>query len=224
VDRYLGSYEHSVDSGPAAPSEKLGGDDDNMSVSSATIRQKRTRDERNSVSDSDIDSRPYHKVLRSRIIGSDSEEEPIVLSDSPKDVAERIRGRKARTKKLDKLNKLEDLFESNKLVLSDCPSHLTYEDLCNKEVDEIAAVSECWLNEMEAVRFKSRRMNGRLSGALKDRIVCLRAIVKLLVDRLKDTRDVLPAQEERRACVTTSRIEERRKQAASPPQRGRRKG
>jgi len=43
---------------------------------------------------------------------------------------------------------------------------------------------------MELIRFKSKNLNGRLSGCLKDRIVCLRTIIRSLVDRAKDSGDL----------------------------------
>jgi len=43
------------------------------------------------------------------------------------------------------------------------------------------------LNDMETVRYKSKKMNGKFSEVLKDRIVYLRSIIKALVKRIKDT-------------------------------------
>jgi len=77
-------------------------------LTSATPRKKRIRN-RESLSDSDIDGLPAkgRKVLRSRIIGTDSDDDNVegamVLFDSPKEVATKVRGRKARCRKLDKL-------------------------------------------------------------------------------------------------------------------------
>jgi len=74
--------------------------DDAMSVSSIAglFSLKRARAEQDSASDSDIGSRG-HKVLRSRTIGLDNDgpgamEPPIVLSDSPENVASKVVSRK----------------------------------------------------------------------------------------------------------------------------------
>jgi len=63
-------------------------------------------------------------------------------SNLPKEVATKIRGRKVTSRKLDKLDKLEDSFESTRVIFTDCPTHLAYEDLQGKDADEIATVSE----------------------------------------------------------------------------------
>jgi len=39
-------------------------------------------------------------------------------------------------------------------------------------------------------RFRSKKINGKFSGVLKDRIVCLRSIIKTLAERVRDTGDV----------------------------------
>jgi len=100
LDRYLGPKN------PGASTLSYRGSDDNMSVSGAAPpSMKRTRD-KESISDSDVETRPMRsrKVLRSRVIGSDSEVEPIVLSDSPKEVASKVRDKKTRARKLDRLS------------------------------------------------------------------------------------------------------------------------
>jgi len=51
-------------------------------------------------------------------------------------------------------------------------------------------MSNGWLRDIELVRIKSKSFNGRLSGCLKDRIVCTRSVIKILIDRLKDSGDV----------------------------------
>jgi len=66
-----------------------------MSVSTITIRFKRVRKEKRSLSDSDKESRSSrgHKVLRSRIIVSDNDRSAsnsTVLSDSPDGVAAKV--------------------------------------------------------------------------------------------------------------------------------------
>jgi len=48
-----------------------------------------------------------------------------------------VRGRKARARRLDKLDKLEVSFESTKVTFTDCLTHLAYEDLNSKDVDEL---------------------------------------------------------------------------------------
>jgi len=137
--------------------------EDNMSISGSTSK-KRMR-ERESLSDSDLDVVPIkgHKVLRSRVIGSDSGdgEDPIVLSDSSVSVAGKVRGRKTRMRKLEKLDNMDDSFESSRAVFTDCPSHLAYADLNDKNVDELAMVSDAWLNDMATIRSKFKRINGK---------------------------------------------------------------
>jgi len=73
------------------------------------------------------------------------------------------------------------------VIFTDCPSHLAYEDLQNKDVDDIAAVSEGWFNDMEIARFRSKKISGKFSDVLKDKIVCLRSIIKVLAECVKDT-------------------------------------
>jgi len=198
VEHYLGP----CDPGPSTSVAHRLFEDDNMSVTgtpSPTPRKRRV-DDRESSSDSDMAIRPARnwKVLRSRVIGSGSDNgnEPIVLSDSPQEVAEKVRGRRARAQRLDnfdkfdKLEKLEESIDVSKIPFTDCPSYVSCEDLNNKDVDEMATVSEGWLNDIETARSKSKRMNGKLSGIIKDRIVCLRSIIKSLAERVKDTGDV----------------------------------
>jgi len=52
------------------------------------------------------------------------------------------------------------------LVFTHCPSRLAFEDIADKEVDDLAGTG--WLNDMELIRTKSKRMNDRLSGCLKE--------------------------------------------------------
>jgi len=102
----------------------------------ATPSKKRTRN-KESLSDSDLEVHPVkgRKVLRTRVIGSDSgdDAEPIVLSDSPREVSNKVQGKKARARRLEKLDKLEDKledsFESTKVIFTDCPTHFSYVDL-----------------------------------------------------------------------------------------------
>jgi len=142
VNRYLGPE---ISSTPQQVGENVDSED-YISVtgfSSATPMKKRMRD-KESHSDSDVDGLPV-RILRSRILGSDSEdniEDAVTLSDSPKEMAAKVRGKKIRKQKLDRLKKLDDSIESTRVVFTDCPSHLAYEDLQNKDVDEIMAVSE----------------------------------------------------------------------------------
>jgi len=200
INRYLGPDVHNT---PQREGDNLDSED-YMSVTglpSATPRKKRIREDE-SVSDSDLDGLSKgRKVLRSRIIRSDSEDnrdEAITLSDSPKELAAKARGRKSRKQKtvenrkqkLDKLDKLDESFESMRVIFTACPPRMSHEDLHNKDVDEIVMVSEGWLNDMETARFRSKKINGKFSGVLKDRIVCLRSVVKALAERIKDTGDV----------------------------------
>jgi len=46
------------------------------------------------------------------------------------------------------------------------------------------------LQDMETVRIKSKKIIEKFSGILKDRIVCLRSVIRALTDRVKDTGDV----------------------------------
>jgi len=57
-------------------------------------------------------------------------------------------------------------------------------------VDEIATTTGGWLNDMETIRFKSKKMNGAFSGALKDRIACTKVVINALVERIKETGDL----------------------------------
>jgi len=77
-------------------------------------------------------------------------------------------------------------------------------------VYDIAVVSEGWLNDMETIRYKSKRMNGKFSGTLKDRIVCIRSIIRALVERMKDT-GVVPYLR-RRNDELASQLRESRKE------------
>jgi len=43
---------------------------------------------------------------------------------------------------------------------------------------------------MELVRTKFKRMNGRLSGCLKDRIAIMRSMIRILMERIKDSGDI----------------------------------
>jgi len=86
IDKYLGPSE----AGTAVPiSQSLGAnDEDAMSITSIDRLGKRTR-EVESHSDSDVNDQPVksRRILRSRVIGSDSENEgPVVVSDSPEGV------------------------------------------------------------------------------------------------------------------------------------------
>jgi len=211
VYRYLGP-------GTSSTPQQVGDNidsEDYMSItglSSAMPMKKRVKEKE---SLSDVDGLPVRsrKVLRSRILGSDSEDnvdDGVTLSDSPKDMAVKIKGKKTRKQRLDKLEKLDDSIESTRVIFTDCPSHLAYEDLQSKDVDEIMAVSEGWLNDMEMARFRSKKINGKFSGVLKDRIVCLRSIIKALTERIKDTGDVTYLR--RRNDELASQLRESRKE------------
>jgi len=102
-------------------------------------------------------------------------------------------------------------LDSLSLEFTDCPSRLACEDLVNKEVDDISGVAY-WLKDMELIRSKFKNINGRLSGYLKDRIVCIRSIIKILVDRIKDSGDVSYLR--RRNDELSAQIRESRKEEA----------
>jgi len=116
------------------------------------------------------------------------EEGSIVLSDSSEGVVTKTRGRKPRTRpRVGELNLSADLAN---LIFTPCPDRLLGEDLIAKDVDDIAGITQGWLKDMETVRTKSNNMNGRLSGILKDRIACVKTVIKTLIDKVKDTGDV----------------------------------
>jgi len=201
VDRCLGKNEF----GAAGPSKVMTGgntNEDAMSVSSVTTplnpNLKRSRKYQEDVSDSDIEDQPLrsHKVLRSHVIGSDNDEAddgPIVLSDSPENM-EKVRKRRARARSramdLDPPVNMDLSIDLANLVFSHCPNRLVLEDVVDKDADNIAGLAIEWLDDMELVRTKSKNLNGRLSGCLKDRIVCMRSMIKILVDRIKDSGDI----------------------------------
>jgi len=118
ADRYLGPDV----SGALQSVGATMNNDDSMSVTgltSTTPRNKRFRD-RESLSNSNVDGLPVKgcKVLRLRIIGTDSDDDnaggTMILSDSPKEVAAKVRGKKVRSRKLNKLDRLDDSFESTR--------------------------------------------------------------------------------------------------------------
>jgi len=170
-----------------------------------SISKKRVRDERDSgsASDSDVCAPPRrtHKVLRSRVIGSDNEEScnepaknPIIeLSDSTDKPSNKTRGRKpkGKTREVARLDTSINLdADLANLQFTPGLGRITNETVANKNADEIVGTTTDWLDDMELIRFKSKRMNGRLSGCLKERIVWVKSMVKILADRLKDTGDV----------------------------------
>jgi len=199
-----------------------------MSVSSiiGSTSLKRTRKTQEVASDSETEGRPHRsrKVLRSRIIHSDSDSDrpdtgPIVLSDSPENV-EKVRRRKARAHRREAImTPPVDLDLSAglaNLVFTTCPSRLTLEDVALKDAEELAGVSSGWLDDMELVRTKSKRMNGRLSGCLKDRIAIMRSMIRILVEIIKDSGDVsyLRRNDELTAQLREARREETRLQGS----------
>jgi len=199
VNRYLGKS----DTGAAASGSALIGgnlNDDAISVSSISgfVNLKRTRVDQDSTSDSDTGSGPrrVHKVLRSRVIGSDSNgpnvvDPPIILSDSSENVATKVRGKKSRVRNrdanMDLPMNLDLSADLANLVFTNCSSRLACEDVADKDVDDLAGTAMGWLNDMELIRTKSRKLNGRLSGCLKDRIACMQSMIRILVDRVKDS-------------------------------------
>jgi len=63
---------------------------------------------------------------------------------------------------------------------------------------------------MEMARFRSKKINGKFSGVLKDRIVCLRSIIRALIERIKDSGDVMYLR--RRNDELASQLRESRKE------------
>jgi len=162
--------------------------DDAMSVVSEGTSKRKFKQ---TLSDSDADDqiRRGGKILRSRVIESDSDKEPVVvLSDSPENLA------KVRKKKKGVIcNREVDLDGSVNLSsfgFTPCPVRLTSNDLNSKSADEISGIAYGWLNDVELARFKSKKLNCRISGCIRDRVECLRSVVKTLVDRAKDAGDL----------------------------------
>jgi len=221
VDSYLGSNEP----GAAGPSNAPNGgnvNEDAMSASSiitGSTNLKRTRNLQVIPSDPEEEDRPHrsHKVLRSRIIVSDSDNDrpgsPIVLSDSPENV-KKVKRRRARAQKRDVIlappMDLDLSADLANLVFTNCPSHLIPEDVASKDAEELAGISSGWLDDMELVRTKSKRMNGRLSGCLKDRIAIMRSMIRIMVERIKDSGDVSYLR--RRNDELTSQLREARRE------------
>jgi len=155
VDRYLGPSD------PEASTSSVYrlSNEDNMSivgVASPTPREKRVRD-RESLSDSDMNVHPIkgRKVLRSLDLTVRMATNPLFCL---------IRLRKLPEKCEEEKPGLEDWIDwitwkthMSLLTFTDCPTHLAYEDLNSKDVDEIA-VSDGWLNDVETVRYKSKKI------------------------------------------------------------------
>jgi len=184
VNRYLG-----VDGSGASTSYDITAvpvQDNNMSVSSVgCISRKRIRE---GDSDSDVGHRsPRGNRLPLRDFDSDEPEPIEILSDSPVSI-KKARAKKVRTRYRDPNASLNADFSH--LVFSNCPIQLADGDLIAKDADEIATTANNWLTDMEIVRTKSNQLNGRLSGVLKDRIRCMRTLVKTLVEKVKASGDV----------------------------------
>jgi len=184
LNRYLGdnAYEASTSRDISATVAQ----EDNMSVSSAGgPSRKRIRD-----AESDRDSDIGYRTPRGNkmpIRDSDDDEPIEILSDSP-EAMKKANAKKIRTRYRDpKANLDADL---NNLVFSECPSRMVEEDFLTKDADEVATTANDWLNDMETVRTKSRQLNGRLSGILKDRICCMRTLIRSLVEKVKTSGDV----------------------------------
>jgi len=201
VSRYLGKN----DTGAAAPGNALvegNPNEDAMSVSSicGSVNLKRSRVDQDSDSDSDFGIRPPRvpKVLRSKVIGSESggpiiAGPPIVLSDSSDSAPMKARGKKSRARHKDvnmDLSNADLSADLANLVFTHCPSRLVYEDVANRDADDLAITALGWLDDMKLVRTKSKKMNGRLSGCLKDRIAIMRSMIRILVERVKDSGDI----------------------------------
>jgi len=85
---------------------------------------------------------------------------------------------------------LDGSIDLANLDFTPCPSRLVYEELNSKDVDDLTGIAGGWLMDMELIRTKSKNLNGRLSGCLRDRIECMRSIIKCLAVRVKDMGDV----------------------------------
>jgi len=202
VDEYLGLVEE----GTAVPScsQPPGGlIEEVMSVSSlaGSTRAKRGRAESDSSGDPDIIDRPHRglKVLRSRVIGkieSDSDDrssdQPIVLSNSPKHTrAPKNRRKKARVQKIKALDTSVNLdSDLANVVFTSCSGRLNLDEAADTGVDDLAGVASGWLDDMEIIRTKSKKISGRLSGCWKDRVLAMRSMIGILVERVKDSGDL----------------------------------
>jgi len=113
------------------------------------------------------------------------------LSDSPERVSKKIKKKKINKPMVrNREVNLDGSIDLSNLEFTPCPVRLTYEELNTKDADDISGVAFGWLADMETICSKSRNLNGRLSGCLRDRIACVRTVIKSLVDRVKNTGDV----------------------------------
>jgi len=85
---------------------------------------------------------------------------------------------------------LDGSIDMVNLDFTPCPSRLACEDFSSRDVNDLSGVACGWLADMELIRTKSKNLNGKLSGCLRDQIACMRSIIKSLVDRVKDMGDV----------------------------------
>jgi len=69
------------------------------------------------------------------------------------------------------------------------------------------------LDNMELGRSKSNNLNGVISGCMKDRIICLRTLIRSFMERLKDSGDVTYLR--RRNNELSSQLRESRKEETS---------
>jgi len=60
-----------------------------------------------------------------------------VLSVSPKEVSNKVRGKNIRARKLDKFEE-----QISHIEFTECPARLAYEDMSGKDVDDLVAVSD----------------------------------------------------------------------------------
>jgi len=84
---------------------------------------------------------------------------------------------------------LDNSVDLANLDFTACPTRISCEELV-LDVDDLSGVACSWLIDMELIRIKSKNLNGRLSDCLKDRISCTWAVIKSLLERVKDTGDI----------------------------------
>jgi len=67
-----------------------------------------------------------------------------------------------------------------------------------------------WLDDMELGRSKSNNLRGVISGCIKDRIICLRTLIRFFMERLKDSGNITYLR--RRNDELSSQLRETRKE------------
>lgn len=63
------------------------------------------------------------------------------------------------------------------------------EMLLDKPSSEISRMALDWLSDIEKIKVKSGRLQGRLSGNMKRTIACLREVIHVFSDRMEATND-----------------------------------